>query len=356
MARKNRGYKRGRRWAKPIDQSTAAQAFKQPGIDPRQWISIGIVTAGNEEDEIVVFDEEEGQPLVRVLLEPSKVPVFARVGSTIAGNGEGDYFPFVQGDEVVVAIPEGNERAGCVIISRLNNGIDKFPMQSVAGQDPTTNSFAFRRTRTPYVEERAGPIFMRSALNGAFFSIDTSGVITLRDGEASVFQMSPDVVGIQGPSSGDAPPEFLMQMNLTDRQYSLQVGDAVMNLSASDATPQATNILQVPDNLTIGAGGNAASEHMMTVEAFWHSLQHALNVVAVAVAPQGIVTGPGLASILNLLGTAAIFPAAVATAATTPMVPTIATPLSVAFSTMPPKLPATQQLQPGLGSATILVG
>jgi hypothetical protein len=351
-----RGYKRGRRWAKPLDQSTAAQAFRQPGIDPRQWVSIGLVTAGGQDDDIVVFDEDEGQVLVRVLLEPTKVQVFARVGAQVAGNGEAEYFPFVEGDEVVVVIPEGDERAGAVIISRLNNGIDKFPMQSVAGQDPTTNSFAFRRTRTPFVDERAGPILLRSALTGAMFSIDSSGVITLRDGESSAFQMSPDVIGIQGPSSDDSPPEFLMQLNLTDRQFSLQVGDAVLNLSASDATPSAINLLQVPNNLALSAGGNASSEHLMTTEAFWHCLQHAMNVIAGAVSGQGALTGPGLAGVLNLLGTSGIFPAAIATAAITPMVPTVAAPINTGFAAMPQKLPSTTQLSPGLGSATINVG
>lgn len=356
MAKRMKGYKRGRRWAKPLDQSTAAQAFRQPGIDPRQWISMGLVTAGGEGDEIVVFDEEEGQVLVRVLLEPTKIPVFARVGASMAGNGEGEYFPFVEGDEVLVAIPEGDERSGCVIVARLNNGIDKFPMSSVAGQDPTTNAFAFRRTKTPFVEERAGPIFLRSALNGAFFSIDTAGVITIRDAEASVIQLSPDVIGIQGPSDPDNPPEFLLQLNLTDRQFSLQVGDAVLNLSASDATPSPNNILQTPDNLTIGAGGNAASEHLMTVEAFWHGLQHAYNVIAAALTLIGgaPLTGTSLAALFAIPATTASLTTALNTAATTPSL--MAAAVAAGFSTMPAKLPSAAQTQPGLGSATILVG
>src|SRR5690606_24717279 len=131
--------------------------------------------------DIVVFDEEEGEPLVRVLLEPTKVPVTCRVGSMCAGNGEGEWSPFVEGDEVMVLIPEGDERSGCVIICRLNNSIDRFPMDSVAGQDPTTNSFAFQRRRTPFIQEFAGPLFLRTALSEAFISIDSAGAVTIRD-------------------------------------------------------------------------------------------------------------------------------------------------------------------------------
>jgi hypothetical protein len=266
--RKTPGFSRGRRWAKPLDQSTAAQAVRQPGIDPRQWISIGLVTAGNETDDIVVFDEEEGQPFVRVLLEPTKVPVRARVGAQVAGNGEGDWHPFVEGDEVLVAIPEGDERAGCVILARLSNGIDKFPMESVAGQDPTTNTFAFSRRRTPRVEEVNGPIMWRSAMSEALISLDTAGVFTVRTGDRSVFQMSPDVIGFQGPSDESTPPEFMMQMNLTDRHLSFTVGDTLFNLSDSAATPEPNNMLKVATPFSLSTNGNMAGEHAMSVENF----------------------------------------------------------------------------------------
>lgn len=354
--KRKQAFPQGRRAARPIDQATLSQAVKTPR---EQWISVGLVTAGDENDDIVVFDEEEGQPLVRVLLEPSKTPVFARVGAQVAGRGEGEWHPFVEGDEVLVAIPEGNERAGCVIICRLCNAIDRFPMESVAGQDPTTNTFAFSRRRTPRVEEFAGPIVMRSAASGALLALDNSGVFTVRTGDKAVLQMSPDAIGFQGPSDDDNPPELMMQLNVTGKHFSLTVGDALLNLSASDAEPEPNNILSVPDNLTINAGGNASSEHLMTVEAFWHALHQVLQLLGVTIAATGPtpLTGTSLGSLLSL--PASLLPIITSTiplAASAPMNPVVAQTLSGAWTTMSPKQPASTQLQPGLGSATIIVG
>lgn len=279
VRRKRPAFPQGKRSARPMDARTVAEGMRGPGMDTRQWVSLGLVTAGGESDEIVVFDEEEGQPLVRVLLEPTKTPVFARVGGQVAGNGEGDWHPFVEGDEVLVAIPEGNERAGCVIVCRLTNGVDKFPMSSVAGQDPTTNTFAFSRRRTPRVEEFNGPILFRSAMSGALISLDTGGVFTVRTGDKSVLQMSPDVIGFQGPSDTDNPPTMMMQLNVTNKQFSLTVGDAVFNLSASDASPSALNMLKVSDDLKISTNGNDAREHVMTIENFINIMQTFLPIV-----------------------------------------------------------------------------
>ncbi len=83
---------------------------------------------------------------------------------------------------MILAIPEGNERAGCVILGRLCNGIDKFPMKSIAGQDPTTNTFAFSRRRTPKVEEVNGPwlIAIRAPLPLLWSLIRRGGYQTMR--------------------------------------------------------------------------------------------------------------------------------------------------------------------------------
>lgn len=141
---------------RPIDSATAAAAYARPGQDTRSWVSFGLVHH-QDPKQIVTFDEEYGCPLVCVTLQPSGSNVHCRVSSMVAGNGEGEWHPFVEGDEVLVVLPEGHESAGPVIIGRLNNSLDKFPMDSVAGQDPTTNVFAFRRRRTPFIEEFLGP-------------------------------------------------------------------------------------------------------------------------------------------------------------------------------------------------------
>lgn len=271
-------FKYGRRWAKPIDQSSFAQATRGPGQDTRTWCSYGIVKASGEES-VVDFDKEAGEVYIRVQLEPSKTVVRARIGSMCAGNGEGEWNPFVGGEEVLVALPQGNERAGGVIITRMNNAIDKFPMESVAGQDPTKNNFAFSRRRTPRFEEHAGPILMRSALSGGLISMDAGGVFTVRTGDKAVFQMSPDVIALQSASDENKAPELMMQMNVTNKHFSLTVGDALLNISSSDASPEPNNILKVSDSLSLSTNGNPAGEHAMSIENFVNLMQLLIPVI-----------------------------------------------------------------------------
>ena len=157
-----------------LDIAALRDLMRGPGMDTRQWISYGIVDADNPEARSVRFNDDGGTPLpegvlVAVTLMPSGISVTCRVSSQNAGSGEGEYSPFGPGDEVLVAIPEGNERAGCAIIGRFNNAHDVFPQQ-VAGQDITNNDTTVRRLKTPYVLETAASYMVRSALSGASFS------------------------------------------------------------------------------------------------------------------------------------------------------------------------------------------
>src|SRR5690242_15994679 len=100
---------------RPLDQRTAAEAFGHPGIDPRQWLCFALVDA----DEPVEFDAEYG-PLISCTAQPGGNPLVCQLGMQIAGDGEGEYHPFVAGDTVLVAMPGGNER-NAVILARLPN-------------------------------------------------------------------------------------------------------------------------------------------------------------------------------------------------------------------------------------------
>lgn len=352
--------RRRRRLARPVDTAQFSEAVSRPGVDPRQWISYGIVSTQAEDADVVVFDEDEGCPLVQVILQPTQVAVRCRVGATIAGNGEGEWFPFVKGDEVLVAIPEGYEDAGCVIISRLNNAIDKFPMESVAGQDPTTNSFAFQRRRTPFVQEFAGPVFLRTALSGAFFSIDEAGTVTIKDGENSAFQMSPDAIGWQGPSSTTSPPNFLLQMSLSREQFTVQVRDAVLNMSSSRASP-VQNTLTVPGAMAYGTSGNPPLEHNLSTEADANILTQmflafAAFTSALGVAPlTGTSYGAAIAAWVLTPGFAAAWGIAATPAGV--LKPDIALAIA-AWAAAPVPKPNTGavQLLPGLGCPGMLVG
>lgn len=347
--------RRSRRIPRPLDQRTAAEAFSFPGVDPRQWVSMG--TVSTDVDDPVIFDEDLGQPLVAVTLQPSMVPVMARVAGQIAGNGEGEWHPFVPGDEVVVLLPEGREDSGAIIVGRCNNAIDKFPMESVAGQDPTMNAFAFRRRRTPFVEEYNGPIVLRSAKSGALLSIDNAGVITLKDAENSVLQMSPDVIGFQGPSSESSPPEFLLQLDLVGEHFLVQVKDAILSLSSSSASPEQSTVT-VPGPMTLGTGGNAPIEHAVSTEAVANILFQAFTTLAatftaLAAAPQ---TGASIgAAITGWL--AAGLPASFTAAAATPINPALLGAIISAFAAPVQKQGAPGgQPAPGIGCSSLFIG
>lgn len=338
-------------YARPMDARTAAEAFRDRGTPARQWISYGVVSAVDDDqpENVVTFETEEGAPLVSVLLEPSKIPVVCRVGSMAAGNGEGEWSPFVQGDEVLVAIPEADERAGCVILCRLNNAIDRFPFESVAGQDPTTNSFAFQRRRTPFLQEFAGPVFIRSALSEAFISIDQAGTLTLRDGEGSALQVSPDAMTLQ---SADA--SFLLQGDLTGQRITMQIGDSLlqMNASGADNNPGQTWLV-APSRFTCRTGADYPAEHVATVE----FVLGCLGLFSKAITPVGggepSTGGAPLAAVLTAI-TAGQVPLDTTTGQL--VVAALNAGLPIAGATPKPPPVGGLQLLPGLGALNFVVG
>jgi hypothetical protein len=327
-----------------LDTATAAAGMARPGMDTRQWISYGVVHAADPK-KVVSFNTETKQPMVCVTLYPSQREVHCRVASTLAGNGEAEYHPFIEGDEVIVAIPEGDESAGCCIFGRLNNVYDEFPMESVAGQDPTTNTFGFRRRRTPFIEELSGPIMFRSVPSGAFLSIDTAGVVSLRDGDKNAFQMSPDVFGYVN-NDGTA----VLQMSLTGKQFIMQMGSAYMQLSDDANDP---NTILTPGTLVIGTSGNTPAEHVMTVEAFVCAMKNFVTLYGTLL---GFIPATTLDPMLATWVTASAAPGT----GSLVDVPTTAAALAATFAMTIPKPPADPvmglQLMPMLGCKGFLVG
>lgn len=327
-----------------IDNRTMAEAVSVPGVDPRDWASFGIVDGGDAESP-VVFHEESGQPYVLVTLEPSKRPAMCRVGMEVAGNGEGDWVPFLNGDEVLVVMPEGRED-NAVIVKRLANKLDAFPMSSVAGQDPTTNSFGFRRRRTPFIEEYSGPVFFRSASTGAFFSIDSAGTVTIKDGENAALQLGPDAFQYSGPSSPTSPPEFLLQFALTQRQFMVQCADAFFCLSASDGTPE-VNSLTVPGSFQVATVGNAAGEHVVTTEALMNILAN--YTVALSALTAGFTAPPTPSTADPLLAGIVATAALSSTWSSWPLTRAAIQSGFAAMSPKPASLPGSGQSLPGIG-------
>lgn len=103
------------------DAGRIATALSRPGMDPRQWVELGIVTK-------IVIDPVHG-PLADVLLLVSGEEVTARVGALYAGGGFGFYAPLKVDDEVLLGCPGGDPGNGWVVTTRMWCAADKPPTQ-----------------------------------------------------------------------------------------------------------------------------------------------------------------------------------------------------------------------------------
>lgn len=271
-----------------------------PGIDPRQWCSYGTVDDETADTKSVEFTSLG--PIVRVTLQPSGSQVRCRVAGWCAGVGEAEYFPFVGGDEVLVAVPEGDERAYPAITHRLNQEIDTFPTV-VGGADTTKNSVAFRRVRTPFIFETASSYLLTSAATGAFFVLDVGGNLTLSDGTKGFVHVGADFIGMQ---SGDA--NLILQLDLQHQYIVLEYQGETKLLIQPDPSLTTSGVF------SLSASGMATSEHAISVEAVvnilaqlgllvavpWTELNVAAAVTAAAAAP---ITPATLGAITAALGT-----------------------------------------------------
>jgi len=284
-----------------LDLALLRQAVKGPGIDTRSWVSYGTIAEDSPDSHSVRFKDEEGLPfpegpLISVLLHPSGIPITCRVAGGVGGIGEADWAPFLQGDEVIIVIPEGNTHAAPVIVGRLNNELDTFPLV-VAGQDVTENTFAFRRMRTPFILETSSSYLVRSAVTGAQFGIDQTGQVIFNDGDGSRFFMGADAVGM---STADGSTS--MQMLVAEQQIILTAGnvtsfllDAVSSILTTSGTLSiGTSGLGVMSGLGVVPGG--ALQHAVTLE---QVLSLLINWTILLAGPQGSTT---LASELGAAG------------------------------------------------------
>jgi hypothetical protein len=298
-----------------MDLATAADAFRRPGADTRQWISYATVDADSESNPSVAFKDKDGNPspygpLVSVTLQPSGVRVRCRVAGAVAGEQEADWYPFVGGDEVIVLIPEGDERAGCVIVGRLNQELDLFPLV-VAGQDSSKNVFGFRRMRTPFVVETAASYLIRSALTGSQIGIDQEGKVIVNDGDRGSLTIGPESLGL---ASGDG--ESFVTIFPPDQQVYLGAGSATFLLDAAESKFISQGLLSFATN---GASPNQFGVTAEQVVAF------VINVLAQLAFSGSFSAGP-LASAAYSLNSvtqlaAVVGPALQALATPTPFLP-----------------------------------
>lgn len=270
-----------------FDAALFREALKGPGMDTRTWVSWGNVAEDSPDQHSVRFVDDEGDPfgegpLVTVVLRPSGVTVVCRVATACAGLGESEWHPFVQGDDVLVVIPQGNTHAGCAIIGRGNNEIDAFP-SVVAGQDVTGNTVGFKRLRSPFIVETASSYLIRSAVTGAQFGIDQTGQVIFNDGDGSRFFMGADAVGV---STADGSTS--VQALVGDKQIAMTAGDVTSLLLDANAS-QFTS----PGTLSIGTSGAQTLQHAVTLEQVVNMLHNLL--LSLAVVHPGPLIGAAIA-------------------------------------------------------------
>lgn len=279
-----------------------AALFAHPGADPRQWISYGTVDPDTPEARSVRFTDENGLPLptgplVTVTLQPSGVTVPCRVSGSCAGNGEADWFPFLGGDEVLVVVPEGDERAGCVIIGRCNQEIDVFPL-TVAGQDVTKNTFGFKRLRTPYIIETASSFMIRSAVTGAGLTITPEGNAFFVSGDGHKLVLHGSFLKLEAAGGG----EFL-QIDPETKELLLSAGGTTQMVFGKTASAFFSN-----GTLNLGTSGFAGQGHAVTLEQLAVILESLVIVLAGLATPPAWLGGPPSTLVDLALAAASVLP------------------------------------------------
>lgn len=111
-----------------VDSQRLARLVQSPGIDPRTWITVAVVTA-------LGFDAEHGIFADIQFINDGTIET-ASLGAPYSINGGGMYLPVEVGDLVYVAVPDGNPDYGPVIIARGWNKSIKPPPEANEGGTP----------------------------------------------------------------------------------------------------------------------------------------------------------------------------------------------------------------------------
>jgi hypothetical protein len=319
-----------------FDYAGQREAAAGPGSDTRQWISNGIVNADTATAKSVDFTAPEG-PLVSVRLHPSDIDVRCRVASFIAGTGQGEWHPFVGGDEVLVALPQGHERGGAIIVGRLNNGVDKFPT-NVGNQDVTQNSTTVRTSIPNYVWQISNGWLLRSVTTSAQMALDVKGNWTFVCGDLHFMQLgSGGVYLATAQLDGQATnPISFLQIDATTGKISLSAGTPSSPGKALLSMDPSTGNIYASTTGALPVGHVATVEGMVGLIAACLTAFGALITLSPVTPPQVIVA----------------METGIAAAGTVPPYATFAALVSAALAK--PRDP-TGLVSPGLGSPGFFV-
>lgn len=270
-----------------FDQATLKLPFGGPGADTRQWLSYGtVLEEGNGQKSVTYVD---GQQYVRVRLHPSELVVNARVLCKVAGAGEGESHPFVEHDEVLVAVPQGNERAGCVVLGKLNNALDAMP-GVVAGNDTSNNAFTWTRTRTARAVESFGGDVVRDAKSGTYYGIGPDGGFSISTTDGGFLTVGPDSLGMQSVQG-----DMYCQANLQKGTW--LIGTSAGAVNAFFMLGNADQGIYSPGKFYLATGGVVPTQHVALWEGLLAYLEtYITTFVAAAVATAGGTVPPGTAT------------------------------------------------------------
>jgi hypothetical protein len=236
-----------------FDGSSLGQATARAGMDTRQWTSIGVVE--NSIGGTSPVDFSTGIPFVNVRLHPSDSSVRCRVAQASAGVGEGSWHAIQAGDEVIVVLPEGDERAGGIITGHLSNGVDTFP-SVVAGLDVTQNNINVQRTIPNTILEFENGWMVVNDTTQAQLAMDSSGNWSMQSGEGDYFRIYS--AGFNFTSASNA--------------FTVNLGGGKMLIVAD---PGSGNILinNAGGLVMIGGAGAQPADHVATIEGVMNLIQ-----------------------------------------------------------------------------------
>jgi hypothetical protein len=273
-----------------------------------------------------------------VKLQPGGNVLPCRVASSCAGDGEGEWHPFVGGDEVIVLIPDGDEKNGGVIVGRLTQKFDTFPA-SVGGQTTTGNQVAFKRLLPPYVLESGTALILRNAATGAALTLDQTGNTYLSDGNGDVLYMRSDAVSLE---LADTAAALQLDPSTASATLSAGTGGTTLMLDGS-SSPQSQ--FQSNGTLAFTTLGNPGQNHAVSIEAV-ANLLNSFFLLASAAATTPI----SLVAFFASLSAPAVLAGAIETAAAIPLDPILGAAIVGGL-----QIPKGTTGNPGVGSPGVLI-
>jgi hypothetical protein len=109
-----------------IDRMKAGQAVSHPGIDPRDFVRLAIVTA--------VSVDADGH-YADVVTIPDRMEETVSISPPYGGNGYGFYMPVDLDEQVVIALPAGEFNAGGRVIGGTWDPAYRPPTEAIENRD-----------------------------------------------------------------------------------------------------------------------------------------------------------------------------------------------------------------------------